>query len=453
MGKGRGKGGREGPPLSSSSTILAQPHVFSHFAHQPDGECGDAYSGPRKLPLELSEDKDAFSGGKAPSGRHRGRRFAQGVPHHKPNKVLTPRRKIGPVDAEVHAEPFRDQWKLEREHLREHLRRGKQFLAVEAPKALPWKGSESAFQDHAGELVTIPTRNPEVITGDTIGPMMRRPPGGSPRQMGDVCGPPKKGKAGGAGSIRATFPAGEIRAPPDDYRSQEQLRDQMVAGRNRPNGDGTRGQSVVAAKGSDHERHGPMLASNRHPYVLDQELLQEHGGVDGALQGVARVAEAEMATLEQRLSARRPALDNPFYNVDARARPRAVVWAARVRGPVKPGIGVAVSVTGDPYIEPGNSWSLSPRVPPRVPGAEKTAQEIAAQGSGPFVTQIGPSDRTGPTDKGTASPCRGGDVRRALGTFHPQRKLATGFFTNGDEARRSSPRGRKDWSPFSYTSR
>lgn len=440
----------------ASSTMLAQPDVFSHYAHQPDGEYGDAFSGPRKLPLELSADKDPFSGGKVTNGRHRGRQFAQGTPHHKPNKVLTPRRKIGPIDAEVHADPFRDQWKLHREHLARPesiARRGKPFVAVEAPRALPWKGSESSYQDHAGELVTIPTRNPEVVTGDTIGPMVRRHPGGSPRQMGDVCGPPKKGKAGGSGSLRTTFPGGEIQAPPDDYRSQEQLRDQMVAGRNRPNGDGTRGQSTFAAKGSEHERQGPMLASNRHPYILDQELLQEHGGVEGARLGVARVAESEMAALQERLSARKPALEKPFHNVDARARPRAAVWTARTKGPTKPGVGTAVSVTGDPYIEPGNIWSLSPRVPPRVPGAEKTAREIAAQGSGAFATQIGPADKAGPTDKGTASPRQGGDARRALGTFHPQRKTATGFFTNGDEERRSRPRGRKDWSPFNYCNR
>jgi hypothetical protein len=442
--------------MASSDTLLAQPDVFSHYVHQPEGSYGDAFSGPRKVPLELCEDKDAFSGGKSVSTRHRGRQFAMGTPHHKPNKVLTPRRKIRPIDAEVHVEPFRDQWKLHREHLARPesiARRGKPFVAVEAPKPLPWKGSESAYQDHAGELVTIPTRNPEVIAGGTIGPMVRRPPGGSPRQMGDVCGPPKKGKAGGMGSIAATFPGGEIRAPPDDYRSQEQLRDQMVAGRNRPNGDGTRGQSIVPAKGSDHERQGPMLASTRHPYILDQDLLQEHGGVDGARQGVERVAEAEMATLQRRLSARKTALEKPFYNVDARGRPRAAVWKARTEAPTKPGIGAPVSVTGDPYIEPGNMWTLSPRVAPRVPGAEKLAQEIAAQGSGPFATQIGPSDKSGPTDKGTASPRQGGDARRAFGTFHPQRKVATGFFTNGDAARRSKPRGRQDWSPFNYLNR
>ena len=444
--------------VSSSSTALAQPDVFSHYVHAPEGEYGDAFSGPRKLPLESCEDKDAFSGGKERGGRHRGRQFAQGAPHHKPDKVLSPRRRKigGPIDADVHAEPFRDQWKLHREHLARPesiARRGKPFAPVQAPKALPWKGSESAHQDHAGELVTIPTRNPEVVTLDTIGPMVRRQPGGSPRQMGDVCGPPKKGKAGGAGSLLATFPGGEVRAPPDDYKSQEQLRDHMVAGRNRPNGDGTRGQSIVAAKGSDHELQGPMLVSNRYPYLLDQELLQEHGGVQAATEGVARLAEAEKVALQQRLSARMPALENPFHNVDARARPRAAVWTARAKGPIKPGIGAAVSVTGDPYIDPGNIWSLSPRVPPRVPGAEKTAQEIAAQGSGAFATQIGPSDKTGPTDKGTATPQHGGEARRALGTLHPQRKIATGFFANSDTARRSRPRGRKDWSPFNYCNR
>ena len=444
--------------MASGSTLLAQPDVFSHYVHQPDGEYGDAFSGPRSLPLELCEDKDAFSGGKEAGPRHRGRQFAKGTPHHKPNKVLTPRRKIGPIDAEVHAEPFRDQWKLHREHLARPesiARRGKPFMAVEAPKALPWKGSESAYQDHAGELVTIPTRNPEVVSGDTIGPVVRRHPGGSPRQMGVVCAPPKQGKAGAAGSLLATFPGGQVKAPPDGYRSQEQLRDQMVAGRNKPNGDGTRGQSVVAAKGSEHERQGPMLASSRHPYVLDEALLEEHGGVEAAKESVTRVAEADMAALQQRLSARKPALEKPFHNVDARARPTAAVWKARATAPTKPGVGAAVSVTGDPYIDPGNMWSLSPRVPPRVPGAEKTAHEIAAQGSGAFATQhIGASDKGGPTDKGTASPRQGGDARRALGTFHPQRKVATGFFTNGDGARRSKPRGRRgDWSMFNYANR
>ena len=157
--------------MASSGTLLAQPDVFSHYVHQPEGSYGDAFSGPRKVPLELCEDKDAFSGGKSVSTRHRGRQFAMGTPHHKPNKVLTPRRKIRPIDAEVHVEPFRDQWKLHREHLARPesiARRGKPFVAVEAPKPLPWKGSESAYQDHAGELVTIPTRNPEVIAGGTI---------------------------------------------------------------------------------------------------------------------------------------------------------------------------------------------------------------------------------------------------------------------------------------------
>ena len=426
-----------------ASTLLQQPDVFSHYAHQNEGQFGDAFSGPCALPLSATEDKDAFSGGKAASPRHRGRQFKH---------AKTPKKK----DLPASDEPFRDQWKLHREHVArpesKFAGRGAAFMAVEAPKALPWKGDESRYQNHQGKVVTIPTREPEVVTDGTIGPHQRRQPGGSPRQMGVVCAPPKQGKAGAAGSLLATFPHGNVKAPPDSYRDQEQLRDQMVAGRNRPNGDGTRGQTVVPANGSEHERQGPLLASNRHPYILDNDLLEEHGGLAGASEGVARVQETNMATLQQRLSARKPAQEKPFHNVDARARPTAAVWKARATGPTKPGVGAPVSVTGDPYIDPGNVYSLSPRVPPRVPGAEKTAQAIA-KNEGAFATHLGPSDHSGPTDAGTASPKHGGGARRAAGTFHPQRKIATGFFTNSDQSRRSKPKALQNWDLFNYGGR
>ena len=92
-------------------------------------------------------------------------------------------------------------------------------------------------------------------------------------------------------------------------------------------------------------------------------------------------------------------------------------------------------------------------------------------------------------EQGTHSPRHGGDARRAFGAcknapsrffwsadmklewmrpkrllnrcrvalagvFHPQRKVATGFFTDNDPARRSKPRGRRgDWCLMNYMNR
>ena len=118
---------------------------------------------------------------------------------------------------------------------------------------------------------------------------------------------------------------------------------------------------------------------------------------------------------------------------------------------------------------------------------ERAAVE-RAQEDGPFTARK--AFHKGFKEQGTHSPRHGGDARRAFGAcknspsrfffvcgheslngcgsnvllnrgrlawagvFHPQRKVATGFFTDNDPARRSKPRGRRgDWCLMNYMNR
>ena len=52
-----------------------------------------------------------------------------------------------------------------------------------------------------------------------------------------------------------------------------------MAGRSRPNGEGTRGPTTAPQRGAEHERQGPFQRTDRHPHLFDGELLEEIGGV------------------------------------------------------------------------------------------------------------------------------------------------------------------------------
>ena len=129
--------------------------------------------------------------------------------------------------------PFRDKWKQQRDHLARPgsiAPRPKPFIAS-STGAHPWQGSESVYRNPGGEVVTIPTRNPEKVSDDFIGPIVRKNPDSARKQMGVACAPPKHGVGGGKGLLRTTFPGGEVRHPVDGYGEQERLRDHMVSTR------------------------------------------------------------------------------------------------------------------------------------------------------------------------------------------------------------------------------
>eukprot|EP01045_Picozoa_sp_COSAG04_P029344 COSAG04_NODE_4797_length_1890_cov_1.146845_1_plen_142_part_00 len=61
------------------------------------------------------------------------------------------------------------------------------------------QGSESVYRNPGGEVVTIPTRNPEKVSDDFVGPIVRKNPDSARKQMGVACAPPKQGVGGGKG--------------------------------------------------------------------------------------------------------------------------------------------------------------------------------------------------------------------------------------------------------------
>eukprot|EP01048_Picozoa_sp_COSAG05_P006882 COSAG05_NODE_466_length_9533_cov_5.547806_3_plen_430_part_00 len=403
--------------------------VFSQPAYRPEAY-GDAYSGDQRVPLSCSTEHDTFSARKKRSSRHRGPQF-QNSPRAARIKTV--------LDAAQHPEPFHDLWKHKRSHYARPASiapRGPPFVAHESVKPLPWKGSESVYKSPGGQVVSIPTRDTEATShycsmgGPPNNARLKYGVGGiSPRQMGVVCAPPKKGAsgaAGSAGSLLMTFPNGQSLHESNDYGKQERLRDHMVAptGQHRPNGEGTRGLGISPRRGAEHEKKGPFLRSIRSPQVLDPALIYE----DASAMKAAEDQHAAVHAARQAVLAKRPA--ERFLTIAAptvgAAFHQSKLQAAKENRPAKPG--------DDPYREPWDEMCLRA-------DQESKSIEIAGAGKGVFSATYAPG-KDFKTYAGTAAQSMGGERRKAVGMFHPSQKATP-----------HSPRvrvGSKGWDLFNY---
>lgn len=298
------------------------------------------------------------------SDKRRGKQFTTApAKRGQQNKQLT---KFQSVDINV---PYIDNWKRTNRHYARPAdgkgRRGKPFkdtdlMKVSVPKAIRQRGVlsaggfEGAFDTPAnhphvpdfGAHVAIPTRKPDMAQSYLKAGTERKKTQFDKRQV--QTNPAKKGGTCAKGTLRTTFPKGQVNGYVDDYTAQERIRNQMVMGM----GQGCRGISPRKLPGAAGRRKREVRpsfrGSSKHGGLFDTNNVYSEEHLPPQSSGSRSSREEPM---------RHPV---PFRTTTAQNNPQKHV-AAFGRNP-------------EYMADPGH-FNAGRHVPPRCYGAEGGTQQ------------------------------------------------------------------------------